>query len=724
LRQQARVPTMLRPMMVGRVQMPRPAKANPARWPAVSPDAVRSAWLGMAGAAAVAGLVLVLVLLTVRATHANRIFPALTVADVPVGGMSFGAAATAIMDRANVIESSSITLTRGDRTWSSTLREVGVSVDENETFARVVRYGREESALHRLRSTADLARTGEQIALPITLDYQQLDRWFDAIDRDLGAPPHNASVEVQGADVAIVPEVDGTIVDRPRARAAIESRLQNLKPIALELPVSTEIAKIRAVDLEPARDLLLRAMSHPVQVANAGGVWTLPPTDIARFLTQGVSPNDDGSRAIRLGLDREALAVWLEDRLGAAIEREPVDAEVGWDGEQIVSVVPSVDGVRLDAAKLSELVEGRFFGDGGTVEAPLTYIKPKIDSGNLDALGITTFLGSGQSNYSGSSDGRATNVAVGASLLNGTLIPPWGEFSFNGSIGWISEDKGFVEAQVIDGERIGQDIGGGICQVSTTVFRAAYLAGLPITEWWPHRFRIGFYEYDDWEPGLDASILQPTEDPSTWADFKFENPSDSWMLVESWTDGVNVVVNIYGADLGYQVDSTGPTWGEKTQMLRAQEVVDDELDPGTVMLSQVAGIGEELSQYRVVRDRNGEVLWERSFYTKYFPRGDVWKVSPDMKGQAPIDANTKFPPLPPAGVDSVGWVPSEEDYAAQAASAPTADAWVPPAEEWAEPAGEPAQEWVEPTQEWVDPTEEWTPPVEEWVPPADDAVYG
>jgi vancomycin resistance protein YoaR len=275
--------------------------------------------------------------------------------------------------------------------------------------------------------------------------------------------------------------------------------------------------------------------------------------------------------------------------------------------------------------------KGSFFGSGGTVEAPVTYVKPAIDSTNLDKLGITTLLGSGQSNYSGSSDGRATNVAVGASLLNGTLIPPQSEFSFNDSIGWIDEDKGFVEAQVIDGEKIGQDIGGGICQVSTTVFRAAYLAGLPVTEWWPHRFRIGFYEYDGWDPGLDASILQPTEDPATWADFKFENPSSSWMLVESWTDGVNVVVNIYGLILG-TTSRPQDRPGAKDADAGPTEVVDEsstqERDAG-------AGGGDRRGAlpYRVVRDRNGELLWERSFYTKYFPRGDVWKVSADMKGK-------------------------------------------------------------------------------------------
>jgi vancomycin resistance protein YoaR len=700
LRHQARVSSMFRPVIAGRPAVDGSARLSVMRLPALSPASLRAFALSAAGLAALLGLALAVVLLTVRATHAERIYPAVTVADVPVGGMTVHQAAAALADRAEAIESSPITFKHGDRSWTASLRDVGVSIDEDEALSRAVGYGREDSAFRRLRAVATLARSGEQLPMPISLDFQQLDRWFDEIDSGLGTPPRNASVEIQGSTVVIVPEVDGVVVDRDRARAEVESQLLNLTPIEAELPVSTKIASVRATDLEPARDLLLRAMSNPVQVSSAGGLWTLPATDIARFLRQDVISGENGAPAIQLGLDREKLATWLEEQLGAAIETEPVDAEVGWNGERLVSVEPSVDGVRLDAARLAERVEGSFFGSGGTIEAPVTYVKPTIDSANLDKLGITTLLGSGQSNYSGSSDGRATNVAVGASLLNGTLIPPWGEFSFNESIGWIDEDKGFVEAQVIDGEKIGKDIGGGICQVSTTVFRAAYLAGLPITEWWPHRFRIPFYELDSWKPGLDASILQPTEDPATWADFKFENPSSQWMLIESWTDGVNVVVNIYGADLGYDVESTGPTWGDKTQMLAPQEVVDDELDPGTVSLAQVAGIGEEVSHYRVVRDRNGEVLWERIFYTRYFPRGDVWKVSPDMKGQAPIDRDAKMPPLPPAGVDSIGWVPGAEVVAPESVTTVSGEEWTPPAEE------------------------ESVAPAEEWVPPAEDAAVG
>ncbi|MDQ3467681.1 MAG: VanW family protein, partial [Chloroflexota bacterium] len=332
--------------------------------------------------------------------------------------------------------------------------------------------------------------------------------------------------------------------------------------------------------------------------------------------------------------------------------------------------VESVNGVELNPTELAQEIEASFFGNHGPVAAPATITRPRIDSANLDRLGIVTLLGTGTSNYAGSTDGRATNVAVGAERLNGTLVPPGGEYSFNNSIGVINEENGFVEAQVIDGERIGQDIGGGICQVSTTVFRAAYLAGMPIGEWWPHRYQIPFYEYDGWPPGLDASILQPTEDPSTWGDFKFSNPSDGWLLVESWTNGVQVVVNIYGPDLGYAVDTTGPTIGEKLQIEPDLEIVDPELDAGTINHTESPQEGLEVSHYRVVTDRNSNIVSEGNFYTKYYPRGNVWQVSPDMKGKSPADPDRELPkPLAPppdeAAMDeaAAGDVPVEEPVA-------------------------------------------------------------
>jgi vancomycin resistance protein YoaR len=684
------------------------------------PGWVRGLWLGFAGVLGIVALASAVVLLSVRSTHANRIYPNVTVADVALGGLPMNEAATALEARGDAIEASAVTFTYGDKSWSTTLSDIGVAIDEDAALDAAEAIGREDSAGDRLRSTFRTARNGSFVSLPMTFDNAKLDRWLDQIDHELGVPPRNAELKIDGNNVSIVPEVDGAVVDRAAVLDTVTRNLQRLGGTTAELPVTTKVATVRTSDLEPVRATLTAALSHPVQVTFEKSVWTLPAAEIAQFVDQSVATNELGGTSVTIGLNRDKLAAWLEERFGDEIQRDPVDAEVGWNGERLVSVEESVDGVTLDAPKLAAAVEQAFFGIGGSVVAPVDTTSPEIDSKNLNALGITTLLGSGQSNYSGSSDGRATNVAVGASLLNGTLIPPHGVFSFNDSIGLIDEEKGFVEAQVIDGEKIGKDIGGGICQVSTTVFRAAFLAGLPITEWWPHRFRIGFYELDGWEPGLDASILQPTDDPATWADFKFENPSDSWMLVESWTDGVNVWVNLYGADLGYDVEVTGPTWGDKSQMLPPQEVVDDEAEPGTVTLSQAAGIGEELSQYRVVKDRDGNVLWERSFYTKYFPRGDIWKVSEDMKGQAPIDPNAKFPPLPPTGVDSKTWVPGQE---VSSSTSGTTEEWIS-----GELQPQPVETEAVAEEQWIDTSSaEWTAPADDssmnWAPPADDGSW-
>ena len=250
-------------------------------------------------------------------------------------------------------------------------------------------------------------------------------------------------------------------------------------------------------------------------------------------------------------IDKRGLANYLNDLVSDSMAKEPLNAKVAWNGDSLTIIRPAADGIRVLPSSLADNVSSSFLGGHTPVEVPVQVLAAEVNGSNLDSLGITTKLAAGSSNFDGSDDARSTNIMVGANLLNGTLIPPGGEFSFNHSVGIISAETGFVEAQVIDGERIGRDFGGGICQVSTTVFRAAMYAGLPITEWWPHRYRLGFYELDGWDPGMDASILQPEGDPFGGGDFKFVNPSDSWMLVESYVDYPRVYVIIYGPELGY-----------------------------------------------------------------------------------------------------------------------------------------------------------------------------
>ncbi|MDQ3412495.1 MAG: VanW family protein [Chloroflexota bacterium] len=596
---------------------------------------------------AVLVMVAVVALLLLRTAHDGRVYPAIIVANLPVGGLTRADASQALAQRAAAIEQMPAIFRYGDREWRASLAEIGITADADTALTRAFQLGREQTAWQRLWTTASLIRDDQRIAMPLAIDHARLGQWFDQMDGDLAMGPRDAALEITGTGVTIVPEVDGTVVNREQATAALVDSLRLLQPLAAELPITARAPIVRVADLEPARAALAQALTAPVQVSFESGIWTLPARELAGFVTQSIDPALRGAPAFSVGLDQGKLATWLADRLAPEINREPRNAEVGWNGERVVSMEWSVDGVELDPVALAGQVQRSFLSDHAAVAAPVDVTRPTIDSNNLAALGIVTQIAKGTSNYSGSIDGRANNIMVGARLLNGTLIAPHAEFSFNHSIGYITEELGYVEAQVIQGETIGQDIGGGICQVSTTVFRAAYLAGMPITEWWPHTFRIPFYEYDGWPPGLDASILQPTEDPSSWGDFRFENPTDSWLLIESWTDGVNVVVVIYGADLGWQVDTNGPVTGDRFQVRRDQEIVDPELDPGTIQQTSIPVIGEEFGHFRAVYDRNGDLLWERNFYTKFSPQGNIWKVSPDMRGKSPSDPNRTLPPLPP-----------------------------------------------------------------------------
>jgi len=581
-----------------------------------------------------AALALALVLGVLRTAYDGRVYPAVHVGGLDLGGLSREEARAALQGRADALEQGTVTFTHAGQSWAPSLRELGARFEVGVSLERAYDLGRESSASDRLRTMSSLARRDQGIPLAMTFDHAVIGGWFDRVDEELGLPPHDAYLNVAAGSVTIVPEVEGTIVDRPVATAAVLDGLRHLRSVAAPLPVVEKVALVRAGDLTPARDRLATALAQPVRVSFGQGSWTLAPSDLGAFVVQRVDPAKRGAEAHSIALDTPKLAAWLDERIAPSVNRDPTDATVGWN-EGLVSVETSQDGLRLRAAELAANVERSLFGDHAPLQLPVDVIRPTVDSNNLGALGVTTPLGRGDSNYDGSKAGRATNVEVGASRMNGTLIPPGGEFSFNNAIGVINEENGFVEAQVIDGERIGKDIGGGICQVSTTVFRAALLAGMPISEWWPHKYRIPFYEYDGWAPGLDASILQPTEDPSTWGDFRFLNPTDSWLLVESWTTGSIVVVNIYGADLGYQVEMEGPVFGKIIPIDPDLEVVDATLDPGTIDHTEAPQEGGEVIHHRTVYGADGAVLREDQWYTLFYSRGNVWQVSPDMQCQSP-----------------------------------------------------------------------------------------
>lgn len=588
-------------------------------------------------AAAVVLLAVAGALGVMRSVYADRVYPGVYVENVNIGGKDRAAAKALLQQRADSLERGTLAFSYGGKTWTPALSEVGVTIDLDQSLDHAYDVGREQDARDRLLAMGGLLRHDRRFPLVVRFDQKVLNGWLDGVDRELGLPPHDALLTIDGTKVTVVPEVDGTITDRAQIQQVVYGAALSLRPAGGPLPVIAKVAQVRAADLAPAKAQIEQMVAKPVHLTFQKKSWDLDPAALSTFVTQTTDPTKQGAAALTIGVDEAALSKWLSEQIANDVNRDPVDAEVAWsdDANGLIATAASKDGYKLKPMSLARSVATSLMGDHAPVEVPVTVIKPDVDSNNLGALGITTKIAVGDSDYEGSDEGRATNIEVGSGLLNGTLIRPHGEFSFNHAIGVIDKEKGFVTAQIIDGTKIGHDDGGGICQVSTTVFRAAMKAGVPITEWWPHTFRLAFYEQDGWPPGFDASILQPEGDPFSGGDFKFQNPSDSWMLVESYTENDRVYVIIYGPDLGYTVTFTDPVLSDPTPALPDEEDVDKTLPAGTVQQTGFAQQGISVDYQRIVTDKDGNVISQDDWPTTFEPRPNIWKVSPDMKGESP-----------------------------------------------------------------------------------------
>jgi vancomycin resistance protein YoaR len=576
-----------------------------------------------------------------RVAFADEIYPGVHVGGVDVGGMSRAEATSALQAKADEITSQRAYFDGFDQHWAPTLADLGVTADIDASIDQAMRIGREESSRDRLGSAISSLSGDHNLPLQLSIDPAALEQWSESVDQQINLIPHDASLSVVGGNVEITQESNGTIVDQSALQATLLNSLQTMQAPTDPLPTVDKLPSVHAADLQPAQAAITQALSAPITVTYGSQSWTIEPTDFGPFVSTSVDPGKSGADAVSVTVDQDGLASWLQEQFEDSVDSDPVNAKVAWDGTKLKAIEDSIDGAKLRPQAMAEAVSASFLGNHDSVEIPVTVLKPEVDGSNLGALGITTKLGVGSSNFDGSDDPRATNIEVGAQLLNGTLIPPHGTFSFNHSIGVIGPDLGFVEGQVIDGEQIGRDYGGGICQVSTTVFRAAFFAGMPIVEGWPHRWRLGFYEMDDWTPGLDASIMQPEGDPFGGGDFRFSNPSDSWMLVESYVDYPRVFVILYGADLGYTVDISDPVYGDTTDALPPSETVDPTLPAGTIQQAEWAAPGLDIDYYRTVYDRDGNTVFSDEWPTTFYARGDVYKVSPDMAGQSPGAGNSE-----------------------------------------------------------------------------------
>jgi vancomycin resistance protein YoaR len=298
---------------------------------------------------------------------------------------------------------------------------------------------------------------------------------------------------------------------------------------------------------------------------------------------------------------------------------EPVNALFSFENNKVSAFTLAKDGQAVDVEKLKEQVyqelknstrngRGRI-----SITVPIKVVKPAITNENVNNLGIQELIGEGTSRFAGSIENRLFNIQLAANRLNGILIAPDEVFSFNKALGDVSKLTGYKQAYVIENGRTVLGDGGGVCQVSTTLFRAALAAGLPIVERSPHAYRVSYYEQDS-GPGIDAAVYIPS------VDLKFKNDTGKHILIQTYYDSANkqLTFDLYGASDGREVSIGEPVILSQSPAPEPRYQDDPELPKDQVKQVDFAAPGANVYFTRTVK-KGREVVINDKFTSNYRP---------------------------------------------------------------------------------------------------------
>jgi len=325
-------------------------------------------------------------------------------------------------------------------------------------------------------------------------------------------------------------------------------------------------------------------------------------------------------------LDQPKLIKFI-DELNQSLRTDPVDAVFQFEEAKVRQFRSSQPGRFIDSpalvTSLTNSVKSLLADQViSPLDIPFQFVDPVIRNEDANNLGIKELLGRGESSFSHSSAISNKNIKRGAEVVNFVLVPPGETFSFNKNLGDVSTENGYYMAYIIREGRTELDVGGGICQVSTTMFRAALNAGLPIIERQPHAYRVSYYEEGS-NPGFDATVFLPNPD------LKFENDTGHHILIQSFYDGDNkkLAYEIYGTSDGRTVTIDNYRKWDYSQPPPDKYIDDPTLAPGQIVQVEhrIPGL-KTAFDWTVAKD--GQILHQQTFSSSYTPWAAVFRRGP------------------------------------------------------------------------------------------------
>jgi len=586
--------------------------------------------------------------------YRDQVLPGVRIADISVGGMREAELKTFLQDMNDKLmgEGLRFSYEQGGIEKSFVLYPVIVTegstiellrLDEDAEVARLLAYGKEGSVVERaIRAMYTRVR-------PQTFALSTVQADKERITKEIQSVVHAYETEVQNADVsvtrldpleyAITSSSPGVIYNYEDTVGRLIAAWSQLS--APDVRLTTRVTE--PIVREPDVEALLARLPH---VFDDGALsitytdphtrqdlsWRLSPDRLREWITV---QKRDGEGFV-FGLNRDALFAYVTSTISEHVNVEAKNAkfEINEAGK-VVEFQGSRPGLTVDAEKMVDIVNEAFIqrtlhDEGIATQVPLEVmqVEPDISTGEVNDLGITEVLGAGISDFSGSPANRIKNIQNGARKLNGVLIKPGDDFSAITYTQPYTLEGGYLPELVIKGDEIKPEIGGGLCQIGTTLFRMAMNSGMPITQRRNHSLVVSYYnDPANGLPGTDATIYEPAPD------FRFKNDTGNYILIQTSVnvDTGKLMFTLWGTSDGRKGHYTKPSvsrwipYGE-TRIIETTKPAPGEKE------CQKAYRGADAS-FTYVRELPDGTKEERVFESHYRPLPQICLVGVEEKTQ-------------------------------------------------------------------------------------------
>jgi vancomycin resistance protein YoaR len=567
--------------------------------------------------AAAAGTTAVGAVIALPALARGSFYAGTQVQGIDLSGLDRTAGEEVLRAAFTPLEDLAVTYTFEGQEWPASLTDLGFIVDYETMVREAWTEGRGDNVIERYQILLDQGKP-HNVPLRLLQDDLKLDAFLANIGEQIAIAPRNARLVRSGTAIDILQDQTGRQLDLAAVRQATVTAVSTGRSSTIELVTVEVPADVAADDLAGAREDAILLVGEPVIFTHDGNQFDIDTEE----LTGALMINSAGQAS----LDLEKLDQRMTD-IANAVLVPPRNVTLGWE-DGIYVIEDDVDGVGVDMESFQALLMETARKAERTVELPTQVLKAAARTDNVSELGLEEHLAYGSSSFAGSSETRYLNILAAADNVSYKMVGPGEKFSFNDQMGPISLDNGFVEGSIIQGDWTASDLGGGVCQVSTTVFRAALRAGFKFDEWYAHGWRLPFYEADGSPPGMDAAIYQPNTEFEYEKDLIFENPLDSWLMLMMVVDGDTVTAHLYGRPNGWQTEVFEPRVSEPKEPGEPVEKVNPDLKPGERKRVQVSRPGYTVYLRRKVTDADGNVVSDGDFVSDYRSQPEAWEIGP------------------------------------------------------------------------------------------------